>query len=90
MIEGKGLGGKRVVRRSVSFTNKEESDLLKLATACNMNFAELVHEIVTGCMYDSVFVTNLQQQHCTQRAYRVRLVQNEGTVNYVLTGRDDL
>jgi hypothetical protein len=90
MIEGKGLGGKQVCKLSVNLTNKVESDLRKLATACNMKPAALIREILTHSMYDSLVVSKLQDKYCTERAYRVRLVQKNGINNYALTGRDDL
>ena len=36
MIEGKGLGGKKIHRVNVSLTNKQAFKLNRLATACNM------------------------------------------------------
>lgn len=91
MIEGKGLGGKRVNRMNMSLTNKEEADLQKLATSCGFKYkATLAHKILVQCLYDSSFVNELQKEYCTQSAYRVVLVNNEGEIHYTLSGREDI
>ncbi|MFJ5713095.1 hypothetical protein [Neobacillus sp. NPDC093127] len=86
MIEGKGLGGKRINRINASFTNKEDGDIQKLATACNMKPAELVWILSRRCLYDPVIVDEMQKEYCTQSAYKIVLVNGE----YILRGREDL
>lgn len=90
MKEGRGLGGKLVNRLVSYFSNKQFYDLKKLATACNMKPAELNREIITRVMYDSQFITELQNDYCTQAAYRVRIIQKDRIPRYELAGRDDL
>jgi hypothetical protein len=92
MIEGKGLGGKRVNRLGLSITNKEENDLYKLATACNMKPAEMAWRCLRRCLYDPVILNEFQKEFCTQSAYKVRVVQDYKSwgLDYVLAGREDL
>lgn len=86
MIEGKGLGGKRINRLKVSLTNKEENDLIKLATACGMKKSELAYKILTDHLYDSLYINQLQREYCTQSAYKVVMVNKQ----FILSGREDL
>lgn len=89
MIEEKGLGNKKVVRRSVSLSNEYDSKLMKLATACRFKPASLVSYLVERCLDDITLVNELQDHFCTQKAYRVVLVKNNGKVHYTLTGRTE-
>jgi hypothetical protein len=86
MIEGKGLGGKRVNPRKVSLTNKEDSDLCKLATACGIPPTKLLWYFARRCLYDPIIMNEFQKEYCKQKAYRVILINGE----YVLSGREDL
>jgi hypothetical protein len=90
MIEGKGLGAKRVCRVNLSLSNGYDGKLRKLAIACNMSHTTLASQILEQCLDDSLFVNRLQKEYCTQRAYKVVLVENEGEIHYTLTGREDL
>jgi hypothetical protein len=90
MIEGKGLGGKRIHRVNVSLTNKQSSKLNKLATACNIKPTTLAALIVEKSLNNAQFVSELQKEYCTERAYKVVLINNHGELNYVLAGREDL
>jgi hypothetical protein len=86
MIEGKGLGGKRINPRKVSLTNKEDNDLCKLATACNMAPTTLLWHFARKCLYDPIIMNEFQKKYCTQKAYRVVLINGE----FVLSGREDI
>ncbi|MEH7012438.1 hypothetical protein V7087_16760 [Neobacillus niacini] len=90
MIEGKGLGGKRVNRVNASLTNKEDGDLRKLATACGMKHTELTWHLIRRCLYDLNIVNELQKEFCTQSAYKVVLLNNGMEIEYVLRGREDI
>lgn len=92
MIEGKGLGGKKVNRVNMSLTNKDDSKLTRLAIACNMKKTTLAGLIVEKCLNNPQFVAELQKEYCTQRAYKVLLIKDyeTGEYNYILSGRDDL
>jgi hypothetical protein len=90
MIEGKGLGGKKIHRVNVSMTNKLASKLNRLATACNMKPTTLAALLIERGLNNVSLVNELQKEYCTQSAYRVFLVTKNGEVNYVLSGREDL
>ncbi|MCM3763422.1 hypothetical protein [Neobacillus niacini] len=90
MIEGKGLGGKRVARVNASITNKEDSDLKKLATACGMKHTELTWHLIRRCLYDPIIVNEFLDEYCKENSYRVWLVQKDGEIHYQLNGRYDI
>lgn len=90
MIEGKGLGGKRVHRVNVSLTNKQAYKLNRLATACNMKPTTLAAVLIEKGLNDFRLVSELQKDHCKEKAYRVVLVNNNGELNYALSGREDI
>jgi hypothetical protein len=86
MIEGKGLGGKKVNRVNLSLTNKQSIKLNRLATACNMKPTTLAALLIQKSLDDVQLVNELQKEYCTQSAYRVIVINNE----YVLSGREDI
>jgi hypothetical protein len=93
MIEEKGLGGKKVNRVGISISNEYDSKLRKLATACNMRHTTLAGLLVEMSLDNLELVNKLQNQYCTQKAYKVVFVRNaqgNGEVQYVLSGREDL
>jgi hypothetical protein len=90
MIEGKGLGGKRVHRFYTSHTNKVGSDLTKLATACRMQPTKMAALLMEKGLYNPQLVNELQKEYCTEAAYRIHLVQKNGEIHFVLRGREDL
>jgi hypothetical protein len=90
VIEGKGLGGKKVNRVNVSMTNKLSLKLNRLATACNMKPTTLAGLLVERCLNDPRIVSELQKEYCTEKAYKLVFINNHGELNYVLSGREDL
>jgi hypothetical protein len=90
MIEGKGLGGKKINRVNVSLSNKTESKLRRLATACDMKPTTLAGMLIEIGLNDARLVSELQAEYCKESAYRVIVVNKNGDLNYVLTGREDL
>ncbi|MBV7507399.1 hypothetical protein KW850_19350 [Bacillus sp. sid0103] len=90
MIEGKGLGGKKIHRVNVSITNKQALKLNRLATACNMKPTTLAGLLIEKGLNDAVLVSELHREYCTQSAYRVVVVNNNGELNFVLSGREDV
>lgn len=90
MIEGKGLGGKKINRVNVSLSNKQDSKLRRLATACNLKPTTLAGLLIEKGLNNAELVSELQREYCTQAAYRVIVVKNNGELNYVLSGREDL
>jgi hypothetical protein len=90
MIEGKGLGGKRIHRVNVSLTNKQAFKLNRLATACDMKPTTLAGMLIEKGLNNARLVSELQREYCKESAYRVVVVNNDGELNYVLSGREDL
>lgn len=90
MIEGKGLGGKKIHRVNVSLTNKQSFKLNRLATACNMKPTTFAALLIDKGLNDVGLVSELQREYCTQSAYRVIVVRNNGELNFVLSGREDV
>lgn len=84
MIEGKGLGGKRINRVNVSLSNAYESKLRRLATACNLRPTTLAAILIETSLDDVMLVTELQKEHSVHGAYRVLPVQHSGQIEYVL------
>ncbi|MEH7308067.1 hypothetical protein [Neobacillus drentensis] len=89
MIEGKGLGGKKVHRVNVSLTNRQSFKLNRLATACNMKPTALAGMLINLSLNNVELVNRLQQEYCTQTSYRVVLVNKGGELVYLLNGRED-
>lgn len=86
MIEGKGLGGKRVHRVNTSLTNKVSSKLNRLAIACNMKPTTLAGMLIEKSLDNVKLVNELQKEYCTQVAYKIVIVNGE----YILSGREDI
>jgi hypothetical protein len=90
LIEGKGLGNKKVHRVNVSLTNKQGSKLNRLAVACNMRPTTLAALLIDKSLDNVQLVNELQKEYCTQTAYKIVLINNGSELNYVLKGREDL
>jgi hypothetical protein len=90
MIEGKGLGGKKVNRVNVSISNKFSLKLNRLATACNVKPTTLAGKLIERCLNDPGVVSEFQKEYCTQSAYKIVVINNGGELNYVLRGREDI
>lgn len=86
MIEGKGLGGKKIIRVGLSLSNEYDSKLRKLATACNFKHTPFANMLIEMCLDNAQLVNELQRKYCTQSAYKIFIVNSE----YVLRGREDI
>lgn len=89
MIEGKGLGNKKVNRVNISMTNSYTSKLNRLAVACNMKPTSLACLLLERCLDDQEQVRNLQREFNIHNAYIVEPVRNydTGEVIYTLNER---
>ncbi|MBG9657801.1 hypothetical protein [Cytobacillus firmus] len=89
MIEGKGLGGKKVNRVNISMDNKYNKKLLRLATACNMRPTSLAGLLVELSLDNPELVTKLQAEYGIHTAYKVVPVKNytSGEIEYALNER---
>lgn len=93
MIEGKGLGNKKVNRVGVSLSNDYSLKLNRLATSCGMKPTTLAGLILERGLDDPKLVRVLQKEFCKYAAYRVLPIKNyeTGEVEYSLNNneRDD-
>lgn len=89
MIEGKGLGSKKINRVNISLTNKMSAKLNKLSTSCNMKPTSLACLLVETCLNDPEFVFKLQQDYGIYSAYKVVPIKDfqTGELEYVLSER---
>lgn len=90
MIEGKGLGRKKVHRVNVSLTNKDSFKLNRLATACNMKPTTLAGLLIEKGLNNPQLVAELQKEYCTQSSYRIVLLNIGAELHYVLKGREGI
>jgi hypothetical protein len=89
MIEGKGLGNKKVNRVNISLTNKMSAKLNKLSTSCNKKPTTMACLLVEMCLNDPEIIFKLQQDYGVYSAYRVVPIKDfqTGELEYVLNER---
>lgn len=89
MIEGKGLGGKKVNRVNMSLTNKTSSKLNRLAIACNMKPTTLACLLLEISLDSTEIIGRLQDEYNVHNAYKVLPVKDfrSGEIEYVLNER---
>lgn len=92
MIEGKGLGGKKVNRVGISLNNSYQKKLNRLAIACQTKPTTLAGMIVERCLDDATMVEQLQNELGVFEAYRVLLFKShdESDVKYLLKGETSI
>jgi hypothetical protein len=90
LIEGKGLGNKKVNRVGVSLSNRYDNKLKRLANACNMKHTTLAAYLIEKALDNIQQVNEIQNEFCTENAYRVIPIRNNGEIHYTLRGRYDL
>jgi hypothetical protein len=86
LIEGKGLGGKRINKVAISLTNKDNNKLSRLATATGMKKAQLCGYIVEKMINDVNFINQIQEEFCLIQSYRITPIKNNGNTIYALNG----
>lgn len=84
MIEGKGLGGKKVNRVNLSLSNKYHAKLNKLAVACNIRPTTLAAALLEKCLDNPKLIAELQADHNIHSAYKIVPVNHQGEVIYTL------
>lgn len=89
MIEGKGLGNKKINRINLSVTNNYSGKLNRLAVACSMKPTTLACLLLERCLDDQELVRELQREFNIHNAYVVEPVRNyeTGEVFYTLNER---
>jgi hypothetical protein len=76
MIEGKGLGNKKINRVNLSLTNEYDSKLRRLSIACGMRHTELAGMMLEQSLDNPYFVDELQKEYCKHAAYRIIVIVN--------------
>ncbi|MCM3394877.1 MULTISPECIES: hypothetical protein [Cytobacillus] len=89
MIEGEGLGNKKVNRVNISLTNKVNQKLCRLAVSCNLKPTTLAGMIVEVGLNNPVFIDQLQREYGVHNAYKVVPVKdfNSGELVFTLNER---
>jgi hypothetical protein len=87
MIEGKGLGNKRVNRVNVSLSNRYFSKLKRLSISCNMRWTTLAGLMIEMFLNDATLMKKIQDEYCTEPIFRV-LPMNDKPKNYVIYGEN--
>jgi hypothetical protein len=87
MIEGKGLGNKKINRVNVSLSNRYSSKLNRLAVACNMKPTSLACFLIEKCLDDPQLITELQNEYGVFNAYKVVPINHQGEIIYTLNER---
>lgn len=90
MIEGKGLGDKKVNRVNVSLSNHYDTKLKRLATACNMKPTTLAGILIETCLDSASLIDSLQENYNVHSSYRVLPLENyeTGEVELILRERE--
>ncbi|MCM3618766.1 hypothetical protein M3936_14340 [Sutcliffiella horikoshii] len=88
MIEGKGLGGKKINRVGVSLSNSYHKKLNRLAVSCNKKPTSLAGLILERCLDDALMVEQLQNEFGVYETYRVLPVKKHDApdVTYMMKG----
>ncbi|MEB1806627.1 MAG: hypothetical protein LPK26_04845 [Bacillaceae bacterium] len=79
---GRGVGGQRVVRRSVSLTNKHDLKLRKIAISCDMPKATMMSVMIETCLENESIIDFLQSQFNKMPEYKVKPIRINGKVEY--------
>jgi hypothetical protein len=89
MIEGKGLGNKKINRVNVSLNNSYNKKLMRLATACNMRPTSLACLLIELSLDSAELISKLQNEYGIHSAYKVVPVKDHATgeLEYVLNER---
>lgn len=90
MIEGKGLGNKKVNRVNVSLSNKYETKLRRLAVSCNMRPTTLAARLIELSLDSPEVVYTLQNKFNVHNAYKVIPLEDYATreIELVLTDKE--
>ncbi|MED1472633.1 hypothetical protein [Bacillus salipaludis] len=90
MIVSKGGGNKKINRVNLSLTDKQFMNLKRLSIKLNIRHTKLAALIIEKCLSDVLLINYLQNEYCTQKAYRIVPINKKGELTFTLIGRDDL
>lgn len=82
MVKGKSMGGKKVIRKSVSLNNDTHLKLKKLAVSCDMPLATLASLIIEMSVNSPSVIQTLQDKYNKEDHYRIIPVSINGKVQY--------
>ncbi|MEC1726909.1 hypothetical protein P9E34_19550 [Schinkia azotoformans] len=90
MIEGKGLGGKKVNRVNMSLSNRYDTKLKRLATSLNIRPTTLAERLIVFCLESPELVSILQKKYSVHDAYKVIPLENyiTGELEFLLKERE--
>lgn len=91
MIEGKGLGDKKINRVNISLSNHYDTKLRRLATSLNIKYhTTLAHKLITICLDSEELIDYLQTQYTIHAAYKVIPLENyqTGKLEFLLQERE--
>lgn len=88
MIEGKGLGDKKINRVGVSLSNRYDTKLRRLATSCNMAHTTLAAKLIELSLDSPELVYTLQNKFNVHNAYKVIPLEHNGEIELVLTDKE--
>jgi hypothetical protein len=87
MIEGRGLGDKKVNRVNVSLSNRYLRMLHKLAVSCNMRPTSLAGLLIERSLANPQLIRQLQDEYCTDPQYLVLPINIENK-KFIIYGGD--
>ncbi|MDQ6600910.1 hypothetical protein [Bacillus salipaludis] len=90
MIVSKGGGNKKINRVNLSLTDKQFMNLKRLSIKLNIRHTKLAALIIEKCLSNVQLINDLQNEYCTQKAYRIVPINKNGELTFTLIGRDDL
>lgn len=79
MGKSRGLGGKRIVRKSVSMDNSVDKKITRLAISCGMFESEFIFLILKLAMNSVDFINDVQDKYCVNELYRAIPIVNYET-----------
>lgn len=82
MIEGKGLGNKKINRVNVSLTNRVNLKLNRLAISCNMKPTTLAGILIEIGLNEPELINKLQYKYNVTPQYKVTPILNKRETDF--------
>ncbi|MFB5664395.1 hypothetical protein [Alteribacillus sp. HJP-4] len=82
MAAGRGLGGKRCIRKSVSLTNDQDKKSKLLAISCDMSQAELLSLMIKISLDSPNLINVLQDRYNKNEKFKVFPGHVNGNVEF--------
>ena len=81
-VHKKGIGGKRIVRKSISLSNEFDTKLKKLAISCDIPPATLAGLLVELSLDSPSVIKYLQDKYNKDETYKIYPVKANGKIIY--------